>query len=435
MTASADAAGAQPLRWRTVRGAAAAARQAAASADACVVVVGNHPLINGRETQDRTTLALPPGQDRLVRAALAANPRTVLVLMSSYPYAVAWAEEHVPAIVWTCHGGQEAGSGVAGVLLGTSPPSGRLPQTWYASDSDLPGLMDYDIIASRRTYLYFAGRPLYPFGHGLCYTTFGYSGLRLAADWPAVTAAGEGTVTVTVTVTNTGSRPGVEVVQVYTRPVAPLRPRPLRALAGFARVSLEPGEQRAVSVLVPAASLGYWDVAAHRMTVDPGGYEIMVGSSSADIAASGRLTLPGPEPAPRPVLGSVLLAADFDECQGITLVDASREDGDAVAPAGTGRGWITFRDADLSFLGSVGSVTLRAAREEPGAAHAELRLGGPVTGDLLAEFTVPATGGRYAWADVTAELLPPRQIAATGDLCLVLDGAQRVAWLSAAAPR
>ncbi len=443
MRASADAAGAQALRWRVVRDAAAAAAQAAAAADVCVVVVGNHPLINGREAQDRTTLTLPPGQDRLVRAALAANPRTVLVIMSSYPYALGWADEHVPAIVWTGHGGQEAGRGIADVLLGTSPPSGRLPQTWYASDADLPSLQDYDIIASGRTYLYFAGRPLYPFGHGLCYTTFGYSGLRLevaetgggAEPAEVVTATADDTVTVTVDVTNLGSRPGVEVVQVYARPVAPRRRRPLRALAGFARVGLEPGECQAVPVPVPVASLAYWDVAAHRMTVDPGDYEIMVGSSSASIAAAAQLRVLGPEPLPRQVLGSVVAAADFDECQDITLVDATKEDGDAVAPAGTGRGWVVFRDTDLGFLGSVCAVTLRAAREEPGTARAELRLGDPVAGELLAEFTVPSTGGRYAWTEVTAQLRPPAEAVAIGDVCLVLDGAQRVAWLRAGVSR
>jgi beta-glucosidase len=437
LTASADAAGAQALRWRVVRDGTAAAAGAAAGADACVVVVGNDPLINGRETQDRTTLALPPAQERLVRAALGGNPRTVLVIMSSYPYALGWADAHVPAIVWTCHGGQETGRAMADVLLGAGAPSGRLPQTWYASDADLPGLLEYDIIAAGRTYLYFAGRPLYPFGHGLAYTTFGYSGLLLE---PATVSGDKDVVTVTVDVTNTGNREGTEVVQVYARAVIPRRRRPLRALAGFARVTLAPGQTRAVSVPVPVSSLAFWDVATHRMTVDPGEYEIMVGSSSADIAAVSRLAVVGPAPAPRPVPGSGLAAADFDEYRGIKLVDATREDGDAVAPAGPGPGWIVFRDTDLSFLSAPGSVTLRVAREERGIARAELRLGDPVTGELLAEFSVPSTGDRYSWAEVTVRLrqvtelsAPARDAvaAAVGDLCLVLDGAQRVASLRA----
>jgi beta-glucosidase len=437
LTASTDAAGAQVLSWRVVRDGTAAAARAAASADACVVVVGNDPLINGRETQDRTTLALPPAQERLVRAALRGNPRTVLVVMSSYPYALGWADAHVPAIVWTCHGGQEAGRAMADVLLGAGAPSGRLPQTWYASDDDLPGLLEYDIITAGRTYLYFAGRPLYPFGHGLSYTTFGYSGLLLE---PATVTGDTDVVTVTVDVTNTGSRDGTTVVQVYARAIIPRRRRPLRALAGFARVTLAPGQTRAVSVAVPVSSLAFWDVATHRMTVDPGGYEITVGSSSADVAAIARLAVVGAAPGPRPVDAAGLAAADFDECRGITLVDATREDGDAVAPAGLEPGWIVFRDADLSFLSAPGPVTLRVAREEPGIAGAELRLGDPVTGELLAEFTVPSTGDRYCWAEVTVRLRQVTELSApardavaagVGDLCLVLHGAQRVASLRA----
>ena len=216
--------------------------------------------------------------------------------MSSYPYALGWAADHVPAIVWTSHGGQETGRALADVLTGAHEPAGRLAQTWYAGDEDLPGLLDYDIIKTRRTYLYFDGCPLYPFGHGLSYTTFSYSRLRLA---PRDVAPG-GTVTVSVEVTNTGARAGTEVVQCYAGPVAPRRPRPHGALAGFTRLSLAPGETRTAEIQVPGSALAYWDVAAHRMTVDPGDYLVKVGSSSAAIQQSGWLRVRGPVPPPRP---------------------------------------------------------------------------------------------------------------------------------------
>ncbi|HLT09545.1 MAG TPA: glycoside hydrolase family 3 C-terminal domain-containing protein, partial [Micromonosporaceae bacterium] len=122
--------------------------RAARTADVAVVVVGNHPLINGRETEDRTELELPPGQDELVRAVHAANERTVLVVQSSYPYAIEWADDHVPAILWSSHGGQEFGHALADVLLGDAAPAGRLTQTWYRSAADLPDLLDYDIITA-----------------------------------------------------------------------------------------------------------------------------------------------------------------------------------------------------------------------------------------------------------------------------------------------
>lgn len=170
---------------------------AAAGADAVIVVAGNDPHINGRETEDRTTLALPAAQDLLWRAAHAANPRTVLALTSSYPYAVGDAAATLPAVLWTAHGGQYAGTALARVLFGDVNPSGRLPQTWYAADADLPDLLDYDLISAGVTYHYFRGAPLFPFGHGLSYTSFAYRDLEVAVDTDA--AAGEEAVTVSVT--------------------------------------------------------------------------------------------------------------------------------------------------------------------------------------------------------------------------------------------
>ncbi|MEV6495585.1 glycoside hydrolase family 3 C-terminal domain-containing protein, partial [Actinoplanes sp. NPDC051633] len=170
------AAEATPFTASLVVDGLAAAAEVAAQADVAVVVLGNHPMVNGRETQDRADLGLPPAQDALLRAVRAANPRTVLVVTSSYPYAIGWAAEHVPAILWSSHGGQESGAALAELLLGRTAdgvavePTGRLPQTWYRGAEDLPDLFDYDIIGSEATYQYFRGRPLFPFGHGLGYT-------------------------------------------------------------------------------------------------------------------------------------------------------------------------------------------------------------------------------------------------------------------------
>jgi beta-glucosidase len=447
-----DAARAQRFSWHVTQDGIEQAVRAMQGADAVVVVIGNDPLINGRETQDRTTLALPPTQDRLVRAACEAYRRVVLLVMSSYPYALSWAQENVPAIVWTCHGGQETGHAVADVLLGEQDPAGRLPQTWYASLADLPGLLEYDIIKARRTYLYFEGTPLFPFGHGLSYATFGYAHLRLDA-----TEARDGdTVMAALDVTNTGTRTGTEVVQLYTRALAPRCPRPRRELAGFARVTLRPGEMATVEIPLPVSSLAFWDVATHRMTVDPGNYEVMAGSSSAAIRQSTLLTIRGWRPAPRLVIGVTVQAADFDDYDGITLVDATPADGDAVAladgdavgSAGDGAGWILLRAAQLAdgasaipasaipasaipasaSLAGGGSgrltVTARVAREEPGEASLELWCDHPADGQFLGSLAVPCTGGRYSWTEVSADL-----VAAEGvrDLYVVLRGRQRLA--------
>src|SRR5262249_40999441 len=154
---------------------------------------------------------LAAGQQQLVDAVLAANPHTILVLETSYPDTIGWAQAGVPAILWTTHAGQELGHALADVLFGDVNPSGRLPQTWYRSDPDLPSILDYDIIRSQRTYQYFRGSPLYPFGYGLSYTSFRYSDLRTSTR----SAGTSDTVDVTVHVTNTGSRAGDEVVQLY----------------------------------------------------------------------------------------------------------------------------------------------------------------------------------------------------------------------------
>jgi beta-glucosidase len=256
--------------------------KAASAAGRAVVVVGNDPHINGRETIDRDGLELPAQQEALLRAVHAANPDTVLIVVSGYPYAIDWAAAHIPAILWTSHGGQELGCAVAGVLFGGHNPAGRLPQTWYAADAELPAPTDYDVIGSQWTYQYSRRSHLYAFGHGLSYTTFDYS------DPIATVTPGEGTFTVTVdvTVTNTGAVQGEEVAQLYSRALDVSMPTPLRRLQGFERLSLEPGEGRTVSFDVPAIRLAHWSPESSGFVGAPGDYEFAFGGSSAALPAT-----------------------------------------------------------------------------------------------------------------------------------------------------
>ncbi|GHG12314.1 glycoside hydrolase family 3 C-terminal domain-containing protein [Streptomyces zaomyceticus] len=363
------------------RGEDAVAR-AAAGADTVIVVAGNDPHINGRETEDRTTLALPAQQERLWRAAHTANPRTVLVLVSSYPYAVPEAAATLPALLWTAHGGQAGGTALARVLAGDVSPAGRLPQTWYARDEDLPGMRDYDVIGGRQTYLYFDGTPLFPFGHGLSYTRFTYEELTAVVD-------GE-TVRVGCTVTNSGSVASAEVAQVYARAVAPSVPRPHRELLAHERVGpLASGASVSLSFEVPVAALGHWDVVHGRWTVEPGAYEIRVGGSSTDVRRVVRVEVAGAAPGPRPVLTDGLAAADYDEQSGTVIVDRTKLSGDAVAPADPGtEGRLLYRACDLS-----DGVT-EAALTVAGEGSVELSL---ADGTVLARAEVPPTGGPYAY--------------------------------------
>ncbi|MYX75555.1 glycoside hydrolase family 3 C-terminal domain-containing protein [Streptomyces sp. SID3915] len=400
------AAGATVFTTETVERGVDAVARAAAAADTVIVVAGNDPHINGRETEDRTTLALPAQQESLWRAAHAANPRTALVLTSSYPYAVADAAAILPALVWTAHGGQAAGTALARVLAGDVSPAGRLPQTWYARDEDLPGLLDYDIIGSGQTYLYFDGTPLFPFGHGLAYTRFGYTDL-------AAEPAGD-RVRVALTVTNEGAVAADEVAQVYVRAArAEDRDLPRRKLAGHRRVHLAPGAAERLTFDVPVEELGHWSVAHDRWTVEPGTYEILAGASSADVRLTTTVEIAGAPSGARPVVRHGLEAAGYDTQQDTEILDRTKEDGDAVAPAHDGRpGELLYRACD--FGAGVGGLTLTAS----GGGSVVVEAGGE-----RAETLVPDTGGPYAFRTVEAAF-GPRGV---HDLRVTLRGTVRLA--------
>lgn len=408
---AADRESAEVLTVETVERGEDVVARAAAGAGTVIVVAGNDPHINGRETEDRTTLALPPHQDRLWRAAHAANPRTALVLVSSYPYAVPEAAATLPALLWTAHGGQAAGTALARVLAGDVSPAGRLPQTWYASDADLPDLLDYDVIGGRQTYLYFDGTPLFPFGHGLTYTSFGYEALTAAVDADAEE------VRLSCAVTNTGAVASDEVVQVYVRPVAPSVPRPHRALVAHDRIHLAPGATAALAFTVPLSALAYWDVAHGRWAVEPGAYEFLAGPSSADVRRTVRVELDGEAPGQRPVLEAGLEAADYDEQTGTAIVDRARASGDAVTPADPGApGTLLYRACD--FGDGVTEVAVTAA----GEGEVVLSAGSAE----VARLTLPPTGGRYAYATVGA----PCHLRDVTDLRVELRGPLRLAHLA-----
>jgi beta-glucosidase len=271
------------------------ALDAATAADVVIFVGGLTADVEGEEMQvsypgfaggDRTDIALPSSQEALLRKLHATGKPVVLVLLAGSSVGIEWATQHLPAIVVGWYPGQQGGSAIADVLFGAVNPAGRLPVTFYRSIDDLPPFADYDM--KGRTYRYFAGPPLYPFGHGLSYTTFEYADVkvdkpRLKADEP---------VTVDVTVRNSGQRQGDEVVQIYVRQLNPTKPMPLRSLRGFARLPLEPGEKRTVTFrLTPARDFAYYDETKKAFAVDPAEYEIGIGASSADIRGTARVTV------------------------------------------------------------------------------------------------------------------------------------------------
>jgi beta-glucosidase len=269
----------------------------ARQADAVVLVLGLTARLEGEEMPvavpgfrggDRTSLDLPAPQEKLLESVAALGKPTVLVLMSGSALSVDWADAHVPAIVQAWYGGQAAGTAIADVLFGDYDPAGRLPVTFYRSVNDLPAFDDYRMAG--RTYRFFTGKPLYPFGHGLSYTSFRYD--RLRTSTPVLPA--DGSITVSVDVTNTGKRAGDEVVQLYVQHLGSRVSRPLSELRGYRRVALDPGQTRTVSIPLRAADLAYWDVARHAWTVEPDRIRIRVGASSADLRAETTLRVAGP---------------------------------------------------------------------------------------------------------------------------------------------
>ncbi|MEU6227358.1 glycoside hydrolase family 3 C-terminal domain-containing protein [Streptomyces sp. NPDC047042] len=385
-------------------------KRVAARADVVVVVAGNDPHINGRETEDRTTLRLPAHQRRLLEAARAANARTVLALVSAYPYAVDVTD--IPAALWTAHGGQAAGTALARVLAGDVSPAGRLPQTWYADDADLPGLLDYDIIGSRQTYLYFEGTPLFPFGHGLSYASFAY------ADLTAETRDDE-TLRVSFTVANTGDVTADEVAQLYVKaPESPVA-RPRRELLAHRRVTLPPGVSTTISFELPLSCLEFWDVAIGGHRLAPGAYELLAGASSEDIRVRTTVQLTGTPPSPRPVRQLGLVAADFDEQRDAEIVDLTKVSGDAVTPAGGNEAELLYRDCD--FGTGVTEITAQVA----GKGLVEVVLDDEE--EAAAVLTPAPTAGPYDYTTVRVPLAIDGGVHGVHDVRLRLRGPLRLA--------
>ena len=254
----------------------------AKKADVAIVYAGLNASIEN-EGRDRTDLGLPPVQEELIQKVYEANPKTVVVLTNGGPLAVKWESQNVPAIVDAFYAGEEGGNAIADVLFGNYNPAGRLPYTVYESLDQLPPMTEYDITKGF-TYMYFNGKPLYPFGHGLSYTTFQYTNF----DASPKQVAGDGQVTVRVDVQNTGKRAGDEVVQLYVHDVQASVKRPSKELRGFERVSLGPGERKTVSFSLPAEKLSFYDTNKKAFVVEPGAFEVFVGSSSEDTRVKGQ---------------------------------------------------------------------------------------------------------------------------------------------------
>ncbi|MFR9651141.1 MAG: glycoside hydrolase family 3 C-terminal domain-containing protein, partial [Rikenellaceae bacterium] len=247
---------------------------AARKSDVVIAFVGNDES-TATENRDRQTLALPGRQQQLLDELCKVNSKVIVVLVPSGPTTIGDAQQKAKGVVCMWAAGQQQGNAIANVLFGDVNPGAKVSTTWYASDSDLPDMHDYNI-RNNRTYMYFKGKPLYPFGFGLSYTTFAISNMQFSSK----KVAERGELTVTVDVTNTGKVAGDEVVQLYIKDNATKSYEATKMLKGFERVTLKSGETKRVSFRLSYDAFSHWSIADSNFAVTAGTYEIMVGNSS-----------------------------------------------------------------------------------------------------------------------------------------------------------
>jgi beta-glucosidase len=362
---------------------------AAKNADVAIVVCGTN-LEWAVEEKDRSTLNLPGIQDTLIRMVLQANPRTIVVLVSGYPFTINEIYQNVPGVIMSWYNGQAQGLAIADVLFGDYNPGGKLTSTWYKSLSDLPPMDHYDI-KENRTYQYFSGAPLFPFGFGLSYTTFEYSNLTKSGTH---IVQGD-SIVVTASVRNTGNRTGDEVVQFYIHHVASPLKRPVKELKGFQRVTLQPGETKTVSFSLKHADLSFYDEATRTFVVDNGVVDLMLGSSSEDIRLQDRLDVSA---------GMISLvyrinpmvqieAEDFDKKSKPMQVIACSEGGQSVTVKAEGD-FLEFTNVNFDRGVSFFEARIETTQLVPGIL--ELRLDS-LTGPIAGAMTLISTnrGGDY----------------------------------------
>ncbi|MCM1386785.1 MAG: glycoside hydrolase family 3 C-terminal domain-containing protein [Bacillus sp. (in: Bacteria)] len=408
-----------------------AACKLAQGKETVLLALGCNPMVNAREEVDRTTIALPPAQERLLEAVYKVNPHIVLVILSNYPYAVNAAKEKIPAILWSATGSQDMGEALAETIFGENAPAGRLNMTWHCDDKSLPDIDDYDIIKGKRTYRYFTGKTLYPFGFGLTYSAFSYSAL-------SVKLADKRKLLVSFSVKNTGTRTSDEVAQVYGSAPASRVEKPIRQLLGFTRLkNIKPGESRMVEMEIPVEEFRFYDVISRSLMVEKGLYTIYAGTSSADDKLSVSIEIPGDTPGVRDMTAKT--AADhYDDYENIVLTKGQFHYSAAQVLCPEKEGVLIYRDCAImpetkeiilhlcSEKG--GAVEVLVDGEKAGSWQGETRTyvknPRPVMGPLMRKDTEERIASwKPVYADVRVELSQGKKTGQTPvELTIKMDG-------------
>ncbi len=379
----------------------------AARADTVIFCGGNHPMQVARECWDRPDITLPKPQSRLVKAAFEANPRTIMLIVSSYPFAVNYENSVLPAIVYTSHAGPELGTAAAECLLGEYNPAGRTPVTWYKSVRELPDITDYDIIKNKTTYLYYDGEPLYPFGHGLSYSRFEYSGFEIKpSENPEI-------LTASINVKNVSERDGDEVVQIYFHAQSTRIKRPIKQLCGFKRINIAAGETVRVKLDIKKASLEFWDVSRDRFCVETGDYTFMAGASSADIRESITVSIEGESVPPRK-LRQTVKAINYDDKGTVRMLWSKRLGEHFVQCAGY-TAYLKYQNCEAD---GFEYVQIKASSWEKGEKIC-IYTDSQWEGELIAEAAIPPTDGIDSFKTLT---VPVRPFSGIHDIIVTLSG-------------
>jgi len=373
----------------------------AKESDVAIVCVGNDPMQVARECFDRPDIVLPKHQSDLIKAVYDANPNTIVVFVSSYPYAVNWEKKHIPAMVFSSHAGPELGTAIADVLFGNYNPAGRTPMTWYKSVHELPDIMDYDIIKNNITYLYYRGEPLYPFGYGLSYSSFEYSDLKISkVEKPLPND--KVILQLNLKVTNTSELDGEEVVQVYFRANNPRVKRPLRQLCGFQRVPIESGATKELVFEICESDLEFYDVTREKLCVESGEYTFMVGGHSLDCRLEQTLYIEG-EVIPPQTLRKLTPAINYDDKSGIQIDFSKERNTHYVRTTKMGQRFIKFGTVDFT---GVSKIEMNAGTHVgKGVIHIHID---SLNEEPIASLQVPITGGP-AWFTTIQGSIPKVQ--------------------------
>lgn len=372
----------------------------AKESDIAIVCVGNDPMQVARECQDRPDLVLPKHQSELIKAVHEANPKTIVVIVSSYPYAVNWEKENVPAMLFSSHAGPELGRAIADVLYGKYNPAGRTPMTWYQSVHDLPDIMDYDIIKNDMTYLYYKGEPLYPFGYGLSYSAFRYKDIRTEKLRPEdQDKKNKPLLRVRLTVENTSGVDGEEVVQLYYRIKSLRVKRPLRQLCGFRRIHIRAGGQEELDFVVRESELEFYDVTREKFCVETGEYIFAAGGNCLDEQVRADIFIEG-ETVPPQTLRKLTQAILYDDKSGVEMRFCKARNSHYIAAVkGSGRHYIKFGTVELPDTGFLDINASTAVGKAFIYLHTDT-----LDSEPAAVIEVPVTGGPEHFLKVTGVL-------------------------------